>query len=361
MAENVSDDRPKSIRGPFIGALSIGAALALTLGVGLVLRLFLAGYRVPVGDFSHLRHVHTHLGTYGVLFPLMWWVWKTNGLRIPGPWALAFYAVAVVVSAVGFAQSGYGLVSIAGSTAVLGVWMLSAWKVRDQMRPDGGWLASAPLAILTGALMVPLVAQAASPERVQAVVRSFLSMLMLGALVPSALHRLPAPAPPPLVWFCAATAAALSVGAVAVAPLQLGLVALAAMLAWALWRAQAPLDLRLAWGLAAVGMLVVGVGLVPMDRQMAVAGTHYLVLGPLLLSMTRLAVPRRLSAAVRVGILVLVAGMSAAIALQTLAPGPYWGRLAAWTGIAVAVSWVGLSLVAAVSGAAKLLGVATRD
>ena len=88
----------------------------LTLGVGL--RWALAGVPLLPGGFVELRHAHSHLGYYGVLFPLMWWAWRRLGQRAPGLPLLGLYAVGVVMSAVGFAREGYGRPAIIGSTIV---------------------------------------------------------------------------------------------------------------------------------------------------------------------------------------------------------------------------------------------------
>lgn len=60
------------------------AALLGTIGLGVWLRWALAGAVDLLAPFGHLRHAHSHLGYYGLLFPLAWLGWKAAGATIPG-------------------------------------------------------------------------------------------------------------------------------------------------------------------------------------------------------------------------------------------------------------------------------------
>ena len=53
------------------------ALLLATMTLGALLRAQLAGVG-SVGIFAYVRHAHSHLGYYGVLFPALWYVWSTS-------------------------------------------------------------------------------------------------------------------------------------------------------------------------------------------------------------------------------------------------------------------------------------------
>ncbi len=313
--------------------LLAGVSLVGTVAVGAWLRLVLAGAPLPLGDFGDVRHLHTHLGYYGALFPLMWLAWSRLGGPAPGPVALGLYAAAVGVSAVGFGTAGYGPVAIAGSTAVLLGWLVSA-RALWRSRPSG-WLRSVPAGVALGSAMVPWVALSASGGRAREVARSFLGMLLLAALLPTALAALRARPFPAWGWLLVAAAAALSLGAVG-GPHAVALAVVGALLGAAALSARAPLELKLAWLAAALPLTAAGLGLLPLTRQVAIAGVHFIVLGPLLGSLW----PRRPPAAARWGYLGLVAVMCAAILLQDLAWHPWLPSIAAGAGVGVAAAWV---------------------
>jgi len=310
-----------------------GASLAVTVIVGAWLRLVMAGAPLPLGDFGDIRHLHTHLGYYGVLFPLMWAAWSRLGGPAPGPRGLGLYAAAVAVSAVGFGLDGYGPVAIAGSTAVLVGWVVSAWALW-RSKPTG-WLSTVPVGVLLGSAMVPWVAISAGGPRASEVARSFLGMLLLCALTPTALAVIRARPFPSLGWLLAGAASALSLGAI-VGPHRVALLVVGALMGAAALASRAALDLKVSWLATAVPLALVGAGALPLTEQLAVAGVHFLVLGPLLGSLW----PRRPGPALRWSYLGLLSMMCAAILLQDLAWDPRLPSLAAAAGTGVALSWL---------------------
>lgn len=315
-------------------ALTLLALVSLsgTVWVGVWLRGWLAGVPLPLHDFSAIRHLHTHLGYYGVLFPLMWLAWGEQGIPTLRLRTVAVYTAATLLAAVGFGMEGYGLPAIVGSTVVLSVWLAAAWGARGAVRPGGGWLSTAPIAIAIGAALVPLVAKADDITRAQELVRTFLGLLLLGALLPTALQRIGARSLSGLAWLIAVVAGALSMGAAESPALSVGLLVLGVGVGVVALRTRLPLDLRLAWAVPAAGLCVVGSGLQALSQPIAVAGLHFIVLGPLLISLWPVPVP----AALRGVILTILSGMCIAI----LVPGH--AMLAAVLGGLLAVSWTGL-------------------
>lgn len=277
--------------GVRFAALAAGS-LALQVGLGLHLRAVMAGELAAWGHLGNLRRAHSHLGYYGVLFPLAWWAWARAGLRTPGRALTALYAGATVAGTLGFADAGYGPVSIAASTVVLGVWVHTAWGARGTLR--GGltrrhrsWWAPAVPAILLSAITIPAVAATLrrAPTLSADLVQGFLTILLFGVAVPAALSRGGAPAPDSRAWTLGAVGLALMLG-----PLP-GAAAggLTMLLAWQLVAAAArmtgPLDLRLLWGLTGLALPPLALGIVAETHAVAIAGLHFVALGPVLLGL----------------------------------------------------------------------------
>lgn len=294
--------------GPRPLALLATAALGLivTVGIGLWLRLGLAGVAPLVGEFAFVRHAHTHAGYYLVLFPLAWLAWRRLGTNAPGPRLSALYGVAAFAAILAFALQGYALASIAASTIVGVGWLVSAVRA---FRAAPGWLGVAPAGIVLATCFVPPIGLSASrdPALTQALVQSFLSVLLLLVLIPTALATLRLPAPPPLLWGGLSALSCAFFGALPRGPLGVALSVQGLLLARALWRAPAELPLRLAWGGVAVGLMAAGLQGGPPSGPRAIAAVHALVLGPLFVT---LAPPGRALTWVA---LLAAAGMGAAL------------------------------------------------
>ncbi|MBI1944917.1 MAG: hypothetical protein HYS27_04430 [Deltaproteobacteria bacterium] len=295
-------------------AAAVVTALAATVLLGLFLRWQLAGaVDVLVAQFTHLRHVHTHLGFYGALVPLAWLAAYGEDGALPRLTA-PVYAVFVIAAHVGFALSGYGLLAIVGSTGVLAVWLLAAWRRRRLVVVGDGWLFGAPLAIPVAAACIPAIAVTLrkDPTLSASIVQSFLSVLVLGVLVPAALHVVGARAPKKPLWLLAALLGAVALG---FAQLSLLLLPVALTLLVVAMRSRLDLLLRLLWLAFALGAAVLALGMVPTDAATGVAALHFAVLGPVLMG---LAWPylERVHPIVRVAWTLAVASMCAAIFLH---------------------------------------------
>lgn len=294
--------------GPRPIALFATAAVGLlvTVGIGLWLRLGLAGLTPLHGDFGFVRHAHTHAGYYLVLFPLAWLAWGRLGTPAPGARLAPLYGLAALAAIVAFALQGYALASIVASSIVGAIWLASAAKAR---RAAPGWLAVAPVGILLATCFVPPIGLSSrrDPAFTQALVQSFLSVLLLFVLIPTALATLRLRAPPPLLWGGLSALSCAFLGAWPKGPLGVALSVQGLLLARALWRAPAQLPLRLAWGGVALGLMAAGLHGAPPSGPRAIAAVHALVLGPLFVT---LAPPGRAFTWLA---LVAAAGMGAAL------------------------------------------------
>jgi hypothetical protein len=330
--QSVSAD-PALVRG------LIGAALVTTVCVGVLLRWALAGAGWPtwLGDWGDVRHAHSHVGYYGVLFPLAWRAWSQLDLPVPGRTALVVYGLAVLTSFVGFTTGGYWAPSIVGSTVVLGAWIVSTVPLaRFLVRRD--WLAPVAPSVWLATLVIPGVAVLSARDDPFAVplVRGFLTWLLLGVVVATSLRRLQVPAPPPWLHVPLVLGAGLALGPLSHGATWLLLGGYGLLLVWASARMQASLTAVALWALLGLGFAAVAVGRLGHNHLIAISGLHFAVLGPVLGCS---AWPRSWAAALPAyGLLVCL--FSLAILGPVLWPWSGWGRASAATGTLIAGVWV---------------------
>ncbi|MFT7517960.1 MAG: hypothetical protein ACI9MC_000084 [Kiritimatiellia bacterium] len=325
----------------------VTAALISTLLAGTMLRWFLAGQVLFAFDFKHLRHAHSHLGIFGVLFPLAWVVWTRHGAWTPTvPWRVAYWAF-ISLAIAGFLRAGYGVDAIIGSTGVLLVWLVAAWRNR-RLFFSRSWLGSGPGAIVLACMSVLPVAtlNRHQPEVAHLWVQTFVGVLILGVIVPTAVGRDdPLHGPPPVLWLLLSACTALQLGALPTWWTGLGTVGLALCIAWYTARKPLAIDVKLAWGLLSLGLMGMGLGVVPLTHHVGVGALHLLMLGPVMLSLAPTLFLRWPHVWVRLVALALAGSMSLALVLTGLAiPGP-WLLLAAGTGTALAAWWTAVAAV----------------
>ncbi len=266
----------------------IAVALLLTMLLGAWMRWSFAG-AWPMGlDYNHLRHAHSHLGAYGVLFPLAFFAWKRLGAPSPSRRTLAVYSLATVVAVMGFLRAGYGVEAIVGSTVVGIIWLLSAARLAHRMRDFTDPLALVPPAIVTAMLCVPLIALnvRSNPEVAQRAVATFLGVLLLVAVTPSALAVIGVRATLAPILTVAGLTGAASLGLLPTVWSRLGLTVYSAWLLSVVLQRSLPWTLRAAWGVVGVGLMALSFKLVPNARPSVIGAIHLLVLGPVLLSLS---------------------------------------------------------------------------
>ncbi|MCU0677236.1 MAG: hypothetical protein MUE69_31165 [Myxococcota bacterium] len=173
-------------------ALGASVAAVVAAGLGAWLRFFYAGLVSLPLDAPDWRHAHSHAGVYAVLFPLTWLAWRRVGLPVPGPRTTALYLVACGVATVTFALGGYALPSIVASTVVGAIWLFTAWSARGVVRARRDALRLAPIAIVLGTAFIPAIAVSTrrDPALANGLVHAFLSILFFLVVVPAALARL---------------------------------------------------------------------------------------------------------------------------------------------------------------------------
>lgn len=267
-------------------AYGIGAALAATLILGLWMRWGLAGSIGLPWNLDHLRHAHSHLGYYGVLFPLAWLGWRRAGAPIPGARLLSLYALSTALSFFGFLRVGYGPEAIAGSTVVGAVWLVSGWGLRHRMATLFDPLGAMLLGVVAAEACVPPIAifLRRDPALAHGFVATFLALLLFGVMVPSALAargvRLPWPG---LLLTGLLGAAALGVWPSTIA--RAGLAGYGLLLLSGAVQRGLPLHLRLAWSAVALGLLATALGLLPNARPVVIGAIHFTLLSPVLISL----------------------------------------------------------------------------
>ncbi len=302
-----------------------------TLAAGLVFRAQLAGWIVLDPGFE-LRRAHSHLGFYGVLFPVSWYLWNEKAKGLPNGWPLLLYFALAAASGIGFFIQGYGPFTIAASTGVLFVWLAIAIRnfSFDDVRRRS-WLSVMPTAIFMASLLVGTVAvmNRRDPALASRLARTFLSLLLFGGILPAVISSLGGAAPRAGVWLLASLAAGISLtGAHSHPFFSIGLIALGGLILASFWRSPPhsnPLSSRACWHwrIFAVGLMATGASLLPHHHSAAIAGVHYLVLGPVILSFAAKIPGFRPSRIENLAYELSVIAMVATIGLQQEVPGAY--------------------------------------
>ncbi len=271
------------------------AAIGGTLLLGAWMRWSLTGGLPFWGDFAHLRHGHSHLGYFGVLFPLAWMGWRAADAPVPGGRTLALYGVATAVAFLGFLRAGYGVEAIAASTVVGGVWLVSAWRLRGRVLSPHDALAPVLPGVILAEACIPFIALYldSDPSLASGWVATFLALLLLCVLVPSALAAQEVRVPAAPLFGLAGALGAVALGFWPSLPTRLGLGLYAV---WLLWLArQDPrfsLHLRTAWAAVGLGLGGVAVDVLPNVRPVAIGAIHFMILGPVLASLAPLVLRR---------------------------------------------------------------------
>lgn len=291
--------RPSSLRA------ALFAFVAATVGIGVLLRWQFAGVGWELTKALDLRRAHSHLAFYGILFPLVWFMGvgaRSFGLRSKTLW---FYFGAVVLSTIGFLTQSYGPVSIVGSTAVLLVWWVFAFDLFR--RREHAWSAPIPSFIILSSVLILAVAISTKRDPLLAsrLARSFLTLLLFGVLVPSVLKAIE-----PLqsrmgqrgswAWTSATLASAVFLTGLSdhfvfgLGPVVLG--GMIGFFAFVLFKSRVDFaSRRLAAYWLSLGAFLGATGLkilVP-THAVAVAGVHFLVLGPVFLTVSLAKFPGR--------------------------------------------------------------------
>ncbi|NOY27630.1 MAG: hypothetical protein GXP62_17330 [Oligoflexia bacterium] len=242
---------------------------------------------------------------------------------------------------VGFAREGYGLTAIVCSTVVLFVWLGSAWRAAPFLVQPRSWFGPAAPAIVGSAVAIPMVAVffQRDPTLSAELVQLFLTLLLFGVIVPAALSHRQAAAPLSPLWTVSIFGAALALGPWPAWPALAATALLGVQIAWAGWHSDSPWDLRLLWVGLGAGLVLIGSGLLAESHAVAIAGLHYAILGPVLVSLGRPLCPRgpRWLCLFYDG---LVGLLTAAVLLPLWLPYAAWPVVAAVAGATIAGCWI---------------------
>ncbi|MCM2282651.1 MAG: hypothetical protein NDI61_12480 [Bdellovibrionaceae bacterium] len=331
-----TDDVPRPTNQPHRRLISIAILLIATMALGLAYRLQisqppqLAGLGLDWLYALDLRRSHSHLGFYGVLFPIAWFLWRGTQAWVPnGKW-LTLYMWLSGASALVFLLQGYSAAAITLSSLILIYWILFAIRNRSlRGLLKRHWIAPVAPSIALVTVMIGAVAILTRPQPhlANSLARAFLALLLFGVFIPAGLKVISRRPPLSWPWLIASTLAAFDLTEILTtkwAGLGLawcGLEILRATLAPVSDPSgDASMDrrLQLMWGLLAISFMLLGTSLVPISHFISIAGLHFLILGPLLTTFAfghlRLQ-PSVLGRAIyEVGMLVMVS----AIALQSV-------------------------------------------
>lgn len=323
------------------GRALIAAALIGAMSIGAWMRWALAGALDLGLPFDHLRHAHSHLGYYGILFPLAWLGWRAAGAPAPGRGALIAYGISTAVACVGFMISGYGGVAIAGSAAVAGFWLWSAFGLRARLRRLADPLGAVPLGVLASLACVPFIAITLrrDPALAHGLVSTFLSALLLIVITPSVIAARGISLGPWPFLLISGALGSLSLGVAPHPVTRFGLLIYAGLVGALICARRLGLHGRAAWGAVALGLAAMALGALPNVRPVALGAIHFLILGPVMATLAPLWLrrpPPPWAWWLGHGCWGL---MSAALTLQGLSAGPWTWRVAAVGGTATLLWW----------------------
>jgi hypothetical protein len=267
---------------------------------------------------------------------MMWLSWRTVGATILGKYALWIYSISVASACLGFLFTGYGIVAIIGSTGVLIIWLISAFNLQRWTGRSQSWLKGVPIAILLGALCIPAIAVTGGAERNQWL-RTFLTLLLLGGAVPTAclLDGLRRPKGSGL-WLAFTILAAIAVGPLDSSVLQLAFAGMGLILLFSTPKEFTPNAVM--WQVTGLSLIIIGV--IELSHSISIAGTHYMLLGPVLSAMLRGAFkqePLWIEWGYLGSLLIFTAAMAAPDLLPSLENSAF---ITALSGSIVVVAWV---------------------
>ncbi len=312
------------------------------MAVGVWLRWSTVGWVALPLPFDNLRHAHSHLGYFGLLFPLSWLAWKAAGASTPRANVLWLYTVFNLVSFLGFVRAGYGAVAIVGSTVVAGVWVWSIGPLLPRMRRSRDPLAVVPLGVVLSLACVPPIALTlrTHPEMAQGLVSTFLSGLLFLVVLPSTLAAARiSPGPWPLLLISGGLGA-LALGVLPGVPTRLGLLAYAGLISAPTLSRRLRPHARIVWLPVAAGLVGLALGLLPNSRSVALGAIHFLILGPVLATLAPHWLPRELPDWAWWLGHGLWGSMSGALVAQAFTLAPWTWSAAALAGTGTLVWWV---------------------
>jgi len=320
----------------------IALALLGTVTIGFWLRWSLAGAWELTLDFSHLRHAHSHLGYFGLLFPLAWLGWRRRGASIPGPYASMLYALCTAVTCLGFAFDGYGPVAIAGSTFIATCWIWSAVGLLRDAHESDDPLGVVPWGIFVSLLCIPPIALSlrSDPELAREFVSTFLAGLLLLVIVPSAVAGRHISLGPWPLLFATGLSGALFLGVAEHPVTRIGLLAHAGLLLALIRSTKLGFHTRCVWGVVSFGLGAMALNILPNTRPVALGAIHFLILGPVLATLAPLWFRCPLPEWVWWLGHASWGGMSAALIAQEFITSPWTWKIAAIGGTMTALWWM---------------------
>lgn len=313
------------------------ASVLFTVALGALLRLAMVSLVPLPGDFAHLRHAHSHAGYFGLLFPLVWLAWAEAGAPILSRAQTWLYAAATAVAALGFAVMGYRHLTIVASTVLGGLWLVAAFRARGLVRDRVPWVGLGPVFTALACLWIPPIGVVTprDPALGASFAHSFLALLLFAVILPAGLARLRAPPVPGWLWAPLALGASLDVGAFPHPVLGVSLALYGLVAAWAGGRVPGPWPARVAFLAFGLSSALFGARAVELTAPMAVAGTHFALLGPALLSLLPL----------RPGLDAGLLALAAALMAGALVSAPILANPLLVQGIAVAAGGLALAPV----------------
>lgn len=249
---------------------------------GLVLRLQYTGFLSLEG--IDLRRSHSHLGFYGFLFPLMWHELK-NQFWVPGKIIKRIYILLLILSTIGFATAGYGVIAHISSFLTLVIWLIFAFKnIKTLKNLSEDMTSIIPLSIIASAsvVLLVLISRFGTSVAPLLLVRVFLVILLFGVFAPMALRQVSNRIPHGVLWLVSVVGFGLLLAENLEGYLLLMPALLGGLICYSIFPSmKATVDeknrIRLYWIGIALVLFLITLKVVPNNHFTAVSGIHFFV------------------------------------------------------------------------------------
>ena len=263
----------------------------ISISIGLFLRFQFAGLVNSFEQFD-LRRVHTHIGFYLFLFPMVWQTFKLKSWS-PRSGCFSSYLLVSVLALLSFLFFGYGTLSKILSGVVLFYWLAYAViNLKKKLVPHEWRHPYHGIILATISIgFIVFFGVKGEAELSVKIVRAFMTCLVWGVFVPFALEKKGYFKVKALWWgLCVVLTAVFVTGVFETYPVFLGPIGLGTLLFQSLYKTSKREGLRLDlyWFVASLSLSLFGFGVIENQSYIAVGGLHFIILGPILQSIFEL-------------------------------------------------------------------------
>jgi hypothetical protein len=267
-------------------------SLLLTLLLGILYRFQFAGISFSILNSINLHQAHTHMGFYGAMAALVFFVLSKNVTALdkaPHFWAYFFLLFG---SFLGFLFDGYNIFTKIFSFLIYLYWLYFVYNFYKFMALETNskkWMKISFYSLLIAALFLILIiyiARYESTNLINSIVKGFLLMLLLGFFTPIALRKLDYMPPPPWIWLTLTSLAAIGISFSILSvlnPLSLGTLGILVLVKQRKNFGKFNLSnwSHYLWLLQSLGMILYNLPILKKSHFVDIASLHFWILGPI--------------------------------------------------------------------------------